>query len=144
MGLLTKLVLPLLPKQNKQKEASFGIVLRRWIEQNPFYTCSIETKDTRGKDYLSFKEVKDTQITYGLAVNSTHGVLTRVQGMNGEADYHYLREEPSFIAIKYPKVFCLITVKVFKAERDSNKKKSLTSARAKEIATYWVTRGTCL
>lgn len=129
------LFLPKLPKIIKKKEANFGLKLRAWIEANPRPTCSIETKDTRGKNYFPFKELDDRQIQYAVAINeSKKGVLIRVQGVNGEPDYVYLRQEPAYIVIKYPRFFCLIPIGNILHERDTRKQKSLTAERAKEIA----------
>lgn len=127
-------MLPTLPKQNKHREASFSLKFRQWIMENPQVSCTFEMKDTRGKDYLSFGEVTDQQKVYGLAVRSDRGVLIRVQGLNGEPDYSYHRKDPAFIVIKYPSFFCLIDIEAFVNERDTSKRKSLTSAKARAIA----------
>lgn len=106
--------------------------------ENPRSSCAIEVKDTRGKNYLPFSEVTDEQLQYALAVRSEKGVLIRVQGLNGEPDYVYLRSEPSYIIIKYPKCFVGISPELFIEERTVSKKKSLTASRAKDIATFVV------
>jgi penicillin-binding protein-related factor A (putative recombinase) len=120
--------LPPLTRQNKQKEALFGVRFREWIEKNPQHTSSFETKDTRGKDKFNLSELKDKQRVFANQVESDKGVLVRVQGMNGEADYIYLRKELAYVVIKYPDCFCLIRVNKLP------KQKSLSSKQAREIS----------
>jgi len=127
-------MLPELPKQNKKQETAFGLKLREWIEKNLRVTCSMETKDSRGKDYLNFNDVTEGQVNFAIAINSDKGVLIRVTGLDGEPDFVYLRNEPAYIVVKYPRCFCLIDIKTFVLEKGRSKAKSLTSSRAKEIA----------
>ncbi len=133
------MILPPLPKQYKTKESDFGIELREWLMKNPRYACSIETKQT-AKPYISFNVVEQKQLNFGMAVKSNKGVLIRVQGIQGEADYIYLRNNPAYITIKYPKGFVLIDVETFIQEKARSRRKSLTWDRAKEIAIKVVTK----
>lgn len=126
--------LPDLPKQNKTKEANTGINLKHFIERTTPQTCSMEVKDTRGKDYLAFAEVKDEQIVYALRVNSSKGAWIRTLGMNGEPDYIWMKNEMAYIVIHYPKGIVFITIDNFIFEKEKSKRKSLTWDRAKEIA----------
>lgn len=128
--------LPDLPKQNKHKEADFGIALRRWIEEYKIMPSSLETKHTRGKNYLPFSEITPKQIAYANKISSDEGVLIRVQGTDGEPDYVYMRNQPAYIVIRYPDFFAVITIGNLLFERDRYKKKSLTADRAKEIASF--------
>jgi len=128
-------MLPNLPKQNKHREADFGLKLREWIMKNPRQTCSIEIKDSRGKNSIPFSEITQQQISFALLVQSDKGALVRVQGMNGESDYIYLRSEQANVIIKYPKFFCIIPINNFIFEKEKSKRKSLTEDRAKEIST---------
>lgn len=99
------------------------------------FTAAIETKDTRGKNSFDFSEVSQEQLDWGMAIKSKKGVLLRIQAVaRGMPDYIYMREEPSYIVIKYPAFFCLIDVETFMIERDRSKKHSLTGSRAQEIA----------
>lgn len=126
--------LPLLPKQYKQKEADFGIEFRHSIKRNPIETSSIELKHTRGKDSFPFSEFKPKQEAYAKKIESDEGVLIRVQGVNGEPDYIYLRNEIAYITIKYPKGSVMITVNNFIHARNTLKRKSLTYEQAVAIA----------
>ena len=126
--------LPDLPKIHKKQEADSSLKLREWIEKNPRTTCSIEMKDTRGKNYLNYSEVGDEQITYAKLISSSKGVLIRVQGLKGEPDYVWMRNQPAYIAIRYPKSIELITIENFLYEKDKYKKKSITYDRAQSIS----------
>lgn len=117
------------------KEKDFSITFRHWLKANPQITASYEIKDTRGKDSFPFAELKQAQIDYALAISSTKGVLLRVQAVSeGMPDYLYMRGEPSFIVIKYPKSFSIISIGTFLLEKERSKRKSLTEQRAKEIS----------
>jgi len=129
--------LPDLPKQNKHKEADFGLKFRKWIDENPMASSSFELKDTRGKDYFNFEELGDDQINHALRNKGKKGNLMRITvGTVGAPDYVYLRNAYAFVVIKYPRFFCLIEIETFLLEKKRSKRKSLTSVRAKEIA--WV------
>lgn len=128
--------LPDLPRQNNQREASFALKMRRWIEIHPeqLQSCSIEVKHTRDNELLPFAEVKATQIAYASMISGDKGALIRVQGTNGEPDYVWLRQAPSYIAISYREFFCIVTAASLVAERDERGRKSLSADRAKAIA----------
>ncbi len=127
-------MLPELPKKIKRKEADFGIEFRKWVKKHPFFTSSLEMKQTDGKSYLNFSEVKDAQINYGRLIKSNKGTLIRTKGIKGLPDYVYLRATPAFIVIKYPKFFAIIDVDDFQEEKENSKRKSLESEDAKRIA----------
>jgi hypothetical protein len=114
--------LPDLPKTHKKQEADSSLKLREWIEKNPRTTCSIEMKDTRGKNYLNYSEVDDRQIAYAKLISGPKGVLIRVQGIQGEPDYIWMRNQPAYIAIKYPKSTELISIDNFLYEKAKGKK----------------------
>ncbi len=129
------MTLPSLPKQHKQKEASFGLKLHKFYKENPDYTCAIETKQTE-TDSIPFSEVKEVQLQWALAIRSDKGVLIRIAPLiEGMPDYIYMRDEPSWICIKYPKGFVFISPERFILERDTSKRKSLLWSRAVEIST---------
>lgn len=126
--------LPNLPKQNKSKEADFGVYLKNWVEENPFnYSCSMELKQTESNS-ISFSCLDAKQIAYALKVKSNKGCWIRVIGLDGQPDYVWMFKEIAYVVIRYPTMFCFIDISVFIQERDTSKRKSLTSTRAKEIA----------
>ncbi len=131
--------LPDLPKKNKQKEASFGLDFRAYIDtHSPDASYSYELKDTRGKDYFSFRELDDKQIDHALRSKTEKGNLIRIMsGTPGAPDYVHLKNcKHAFIVIKYPRFSAYIDVDAFLLERDSSDRKSLTDERARAIAVY--------
>ena len=128
------MTLPNLPQQNKQREATSGIDLKHWFEKNSPDTCSLEEKHTRGKDSFPFSEVKPEQIAYALRISSEKGAWIRTLGQNGEPDHIWLKNEPAFIIIKYPKGTVFITIGNFIFEKERSKRKSLLWSRSLEIA----------
>ena len=126
-------MMPDLPRVKKQREADFGVRLKRWFEDNPRMTSALEIKQTPNKS-IPFSCVSDEQIAYALRIQSKKGAWIRVQGVNGEPDYIWLQEEVALIVIKFPEGFYLIPINNFLHERDTSNRKSLTSSRAREIA----------
>lgn len=136
-SILMNMMLPELPKQNKKLEAKFGIRLKKWLEQNPCSSCSIENKHTSGTS-IPFSVVEEKQINYALAISGDRGTLIRVEGRAGEPDYIWARRMPAFIVIKYPKEFSMISIDNFLFEKKRSTRKSLTMQRAREISTITV------
>lgn len=117
----------------QKREANFGETFRHWIRKNPYFTCGIETKQTTTNS-IPFSCVDEEQINYAMAVKSKQGVLIRTDGVKGLPDFIYMREEPSFVIIRFPKRFHIIDIETFVHERDKSKRKSLTDERASEIS----------
>lgn len=124
----------------KHKEASFGIHLRHWLKANPQYSSVYELKQCKGAS-LPFAALEEHQATYLEAIASDKGTLIRVQGISGEPDYVYLRSCPAYVVVKYPGSFHFITIGTWLLEKSKSTRKSLTSARAKEISTVSVILG---
>lgn len=119
----------------KHQEADSSLILRHYLRANPYHTCAIEMKDSRGKDYISFSEVKQAQIDFGMAIKSKKGVLMRTPAVvEGMPDYIYMNNEPAVICIKWPKELHIIDIETFVLERDRSKRKSLTKQRSGDIA----------
>lgn len=128
-------MLPKLPKQNKKKEADFGVRFRHYVESTTGMPIgSYELKDTHGKDSLPFDAVEPSQLAYGHMIQSEKGAFIRVQGLRGEPDYIYLKLTQAFVVINYPDCFVIVEMDAFVKEKTESKRKSLTSSRAKEIA----------
>jgi len=124
----------------KKREANFGLTFRHWLKANPLISGAFELKQTTS-NALAFNAVKEHQLDALLAAESKTGILYKApddsQGIK-PFDYFYLRNALSFIVIKYPKFFVLIEPERFLKEKEKKERKSLTSQRAKEIATYVV------
>jgi len=133
--------LPELPKQNNKDESDFGIVFRKWWNTNRL-DGNFELKDTRGKSSIPFKSFELEQETVANLSRSDKGILLRhTVGTPGTPDYSAHKNRPTWIVIKYPKVFHVISTETFILERDRSTRKSLTGARAKEISTISVKCG---
>lgn len=125
--------LPELPRQNKQKEASFGVDFRYDIEEiSPPKTICFELKHTRGKDSFPFSEVKDKQIAYARKIKK--GCLVRIQGVSGEPDYIWLAGVDTYVSIKYASGKSYhIEMEQFVKQKETSTKKSLSEDQAKAI-----------
>ncbi len=126
--------LPDLPRQLRRKEAKSSVSFRHLLAGLDLKSCNLEMKDTLGKTSLPFRAVTDEQIAYALQSESDKGILIRNTGGSGEPDYHYCRNMPSYICIRYPTAFYLIRVSEFIKEKCVSRRKSLTAERAAEIA----------
>ena len=133
---MERIMLPDLPKQNKHKEADFGLRFRDYVKHNNCLSGSYELKDSRGKTSIPFSEVTQEQIDSALMCNSDKGNLIRViQGKpEGSPDFIYLKNSPAYIVIKYPNSFSIIGINTFLLEKERSKRKSLTESRATEIS----------
>lgn len=129
-------------------ESQFSILFRHWLRANKILTCSLEMKDSRGKNSFPFSELKQAQIDWALAINSDKGVLMRTQAVaEGMPDYVYFRNEPSYIVINYPHSFSIISINTFLLEKErllrgSRPTKSLSEGRAEEISVKTIKKST--
>ncbi len=132
--------LPDLPKQNDQAEADFGVEFRRWWEKKRMFGL-FELKHTHGAKSLSYKELTAEQMAFNTLAKSSKGVLGRIaSGTVGIPDYGGFIGMPTWIVIRYPKAFHIISVETFLLEKVRSNRKSLTEERAKAISTISVQR----
>jgi len=127
----------------KKREAQFGMVVRSWIKANAslMRTSGIELKDTRGATTFKLSEFKEAQENFAEAItNSPKGVLIRTEGVEGLPDYIYIKEEPSFVVIRFPEGFVFIGAGTLSLEK--TRAKSLNWKRAQELAHTVVTKKT--
>ena len=132
-------MLPNLPKKNKHKELDFGTkIFRSWILSNPPGISGTYELKTTLTNSIPFSCLEDTQIDASLTIkHGEKGYLIRnMSGTIGAPDYSYHYKEPAWIVIKYFKFFCIIDIDVFLNEKQISKRKSLTSDRAKAIASF--------
>jgi hypothetical protein len=127
-------MLPELPQQNKKKEADAGVKLRHHLDKNPYMTSTFEMKYAHVNNSLPFSEVRQEQITYANAIRSDKGILIRITGVEDAPDYVYLRDEPSYIVVKFKGCFAFIPPDVWQLESKRSKRRSLTESRAKAIS----------
>ena len=122
------------------KESDSSITFRHWLRRNykKFPCCTFEMKDTRGLNYLNYREnIKEEQTAHGIACKSEKGNLVRVSsGTVGSADYYFMRNAQAYVVIKYPKSFEIIDVETLELEMKKTKCKSLTAERANKLSVY--------
>jgi len=121
-------MLPELPKQNKKKEADFGVIFRKWWNEHKMLG-TFEIKDTRGRSLFQLRELHEKQRIIG-RLSSGDGVLIRVTlGTSGAGDYIGLIKFPTWVVIKYPTEFYIIPLLTLLQVNT----KSLTEKRAREL-----------
>lgn len=114
------------------RESKFGLLFRHWLRANPRYSCAFELKQSESES-IPFACLEEHQIDYLQAIKSDKGALIRVQGVNGEPDYVYLRNFPANVVIRYKDSFHLIDIDIFLREKAAGRR-GLTSERAQEVA----------
>ena len=126
-------MMPNLPKQNKHKEADFGLKFREWFSKNTdkFISCTFELKQT-ATDSFPFDHVEEAQIDNAKRTRySDKGNLVRIErGTKGASDYSFHKKSPAYIFIQYPKGFVGIDIGTFLLEKERSKRKSLKWERA--------------
>lgn len=126
-----------------KRESKFQTLFRHWIRANQtlFDSGAFELKQTR-TDSLPFSDVAEHQDIALDAVQQVEtGLLYKAPDDSAGTkpfDFFYLRDADAWIVIRYPKFFCVIDRDDFIDEKNSSERKSLTSARAKAIATHIV------
>lgn len=120
-----------------RKEAKHQILWSKYVQnQNKkgkyFY---YELKQTR-VDYFPFDSFEEQQIPSLLALQNNgfcykmSDADTRLKPCDGMS----LPPLPSYVVVKYPKAFIMISINNFIHTRDTNKRKSLTYEKALSIA----------
>ena len=119
------------------KEIAFNTIVKNYFATHP-QTCAWESKVAKGNS-LPFSAVVPHQIQALERVR--HGTFVfKIPdcGFQNPFDGFCLARCPAWIAIKYDKVFYLISIDAFLAERERSSRKSLTSTKASEISTISV------
>lgn len=124
----------------KKREADFGKLFRHWIKahRQPI-SAAYELKQTL-KDSIPFSDVQEHQIDALFAVKQKQLLYKLPDDSRGikPFDYVYLAEADAYVVIKYPDCFVMISPTVFVSEKQKSTRKSLTSLRAREIASLVV------
>lgn len=116
-------------------EANFNTLFNHWLKSVHKQTGAFELKQTKTNS-LPFASVVPHQVA--ALKNSKNGVLVFKipdAGYQNPFDTFSLAGVPAFVVIKYPDFFCMIDINDWLQEVKINERKSLTSIRAKEIAT---------
>ena len=127
-------------KSEQKAQTQFNHWIKEVFFKNHRGGFAFELKHTRGKDYISFSEVKEHQIEALMAV-SENGLVYKISdsGIGQKPfDSFALKMCQAYVVIFYPKSFELIPINNFLFERDRSPRKSLTYERAKAISTISV------
>lgn len=117
-----------------KREQIFQSYFSKWLKNVHKASGAFELKVATG-NRLPFSAVQPHQI---LALeNVRHGTFVFKipdAGYQNPFDCFSFTRSPAWVVIKYERFFCLIAIDVFNNERFSSKSKSLSSERAREIA----------
>lgn len=120
----------------KKSEQAFTVKFNNWLKTSYKGTACFEIKDTRGREYLPFSEVKEHQIR-ALQVARHNTLVYKISdsAMGYKPfDVFCMTQMPAYIVIHYPNGFVLITIDIFVIESKKSKRRSLTWERAQSIA----------
>lgn len=120
-----------------KREAHFGGKFRAWLRAHPRSSGAFELKQTRTNS-IPFSAVMEHQIDALMAVKNG-GLLYKAPDDSAGVkpfDFFYLRNEPAYIVIKFPRCFVGIDVETWVREQERSMRKSLTVSRAKEICVF--------
>ena|SRR3990167_1476912 len=121
-------------------EAAFQIKFSHWAKAKFKGSGAFELKLVKNSKSLPFSTVKDHQLAALTAANSTEqGLFWKIMdcGYINPMDSFIIRNTPAYIVVQFwkprEKIFYMIPVKNFIAERYSSRRKSLTEERALAI-----------
>ena len=121
-----------------KREAKFNSAFRDWLKEHPMPSGAFEIKQTT-TDSLSFDSLKEHQLWALLTVKNNQLIFKIPDvGYQNPFDFFYFNKAEAYIVIKYPEFFCLIDIDDWIKENASSVRRSLTSSRAKEIASVVV------
>lgn len=122
-----------------KREANFQITFNHWLKNVWKKTGAFELKQTK-TDSIPFTDVKEhqaqalDQVRYG----STFVYKIPDVGYQNPFDCFSMAGEEAYVVIKYPDFFCLIDIDKWNIEYVTSKRRSLTSARARQLSTHIV------
>lgn len=121
-----------------KREAKFTVLFRHWLRYSHIEVAAFELKQTT-TDSIAFDAVKQHQVDALLAVRNDRFIYKIADDSRGVKPYDmFIISGPAYVVIRYPDFFCVIDINVFVEEKKRSMRKSLTSARAREIAEYTV------
>lgn len=121
-------------------EAKFTIEFRHWLKENPFISsAAFELKYTL-TDSLAFIAVRPHQRDALLAVKHASLLYKAPDDSMGMKpfDLFFLKNAGAYVVIRYPDSFYVIDIDDFLKEEKRSERRSLTSERARSIATISV------
>lgn len=123
-----------------KREQAFTTRFRSYLRANPMPSSAFELKQTT-TDSIPFSVLQEHQADALRACKSSDGLLYKAPDDSRGVkpfDMFYLRSSFAWVVIKYPKAFHIIDIDTFLLESSRSKRRSLTSARAREISTISV------
>lgn len=121
-----------------KREANFNTTFNHWLKNVYKKTGAFELKQTKTNS-IAFNSVVPHQEK--ALFNTKNNILVYKipdMGFQNPFDCFSLFRVDAFVVIKYPDYFCLIDINDWIQEIKISDRKSLTSNRAKEIATIIV------
>jgi len=123
----------------KKSEASQHTAVAAWMRNflKKHHSVAVEVKHTRGKNSLPFSALEVHQRDALMAVHGTGLVFKIPDGGYQKLpfDLFGMARSLSFVAVRYPKFIAIIDIQRWVLEEMKSERKSLTDARAIEIAT---------
>ena len=121
-----------------KREANFQTTFNHYLKSVHKKTGAFELKQTKTNS-IAFDLVVPHQEQALLNVkNGTFVYKIPDMGFQNPFDCFCMVSEDAFVVIKYPDFFCMIDINDWVQEKKISGRKSLTSTRAKEIATVIV------
>lgn len=121
-----------------KREANFQTTFNHYLKSVHKKTGAFELKQTKTNS-IAFDLVVPHQEQALLNVkNGTFVYKIPDMGFQNPFDCFCMVNEDAFVVIKYPDFFCMIDINDWVQEKKISDRKSLTSTRAKEIATIVV------
>lgn len=117
-----------------KREANFNVVFGRYLRATGMIGA-FELKITKGNS-IAFSALKDHQ-EHGLLAAQISGFIWKLSDADPREkpfDCISTGTIPSYIVIKFPKMFCIIKIEAWIKERNHSTVKSLSLDRAKNIA----------
>ena len=123
----------------KKSEATQHTAVAAWMREflKRHHSTAIEIKHTRGKNSIPFAALETHQRDALMAVVGT-GIVFKIPDGGYQKlpfDMFGLAHSLSFVAVRFPKFIAIIDIKRWVLEEMKSERKSLTDARAVEIAT---------
>ena len=127
-------------KQEQKAQTQFNHYVKEVFLKTNSGGFAFELKHSRGKDYISFSEIKEHQINALSAVTGSGLVYKLSDSSLGQKPFDSIafKNCQAFLVCFYPKSFELIPINNFIFEMERSKRKSLTYERAKAISTISV------
>ena len=125
-------------KLEAQFQTQFNHFLRSVFLPEHAGGFAFELKHARGKGSLPFADVQEHQLNALQAAESSQGFVYKISDESRTYkpfDCFALRLCRSYVVIRYPSFFVMIRVEGFIQAKNTSRRKSLTEAMAKNIAT---------